>query len=83
MALFENELTFSAIVGLRDPLRNRVQKVVQYCAKGSLVIRVVSGDNVETVKRTAIEAGIISEEEANMDHTCMDAADFQARFGPK
>mmetsp|Transcript_104994 Transcript_104994/g.145198 ORF Transcript_104994/g.145198 Transcript_104994/m.145198 type:complete len:97 (+) Transcript_104994:1669-1959(+) len=50
LALLEQDLTFSAIVGLRDPLRARVEKVMKYCEKGNLTIRIVSGDNVETVK---------------------------------
>jgi len=48
--LLEQDLTFSAVVGLRDPLRSRVEKVMKFCEKGDLIVRIVSGDNVETVK---------------------------------
>jgi len=81
LALLEQDLTFSAIVGLRDPLRDRVEKVMKYCEKGNLTVRIVSGDNVETVKQAAIEAKLIDAEVANMDNVCMDAAAFRQIVG--
>lgn len=81
LALLEQDLTFSAIVGLRDPLRNRVEKVMKYCQKGNLTIRIVSGDNVETVKQIAIESKLIDAEVADMENVCMDAAVFREMIG--
>lgn len=81
LAMLEQDLTFSAVIGLRDPLRNRVEKVMKYCEKGNLTVRIVSGDNVETVKQTAIEAKLINAEVADMENVCMDAAVFREMIG--
>lgn len=57
--LMEHEMTFTGIFGLKDPLRKRVEKVVKYANQGHLTMRIVSGDNLETVTAVAREAGVI------------------------
>mmetsp|Transcript_41559 Transcript_41559/g.29939 ORF Transcript_41559/g.29939 Transcript_41559/m.29939 type:complete len:153 (+) Transcript_41559:1886-2344(+) len=55
----EQNMTFSCLVGLLDPLRPRVQKVIKYAQKGALEVRLISGDHVATAKAVAQDAGIL------------------------
>jgi len=52
------------VVALQDDLRDKVLRSVQYAQKGSITVRMVSGDNLETARAVAIKAGILSEEES-------------------
>mmetsp|Transcript_23024 Transcript_23024/g.31395 ORF Transcript_23024/g.31395 Transcript_23024/m.31395 type:complete len:541 (+) Transcript_23024:427-2049(+) len=58
----EQNMTFTCLMALEDPLRDRVQKVVKYAKKGSIEVRIISGDHIETVKAVAIDAGILDAE---------------------
>ena len=53
-----------ALVGLKDPLRSNVRDSVgyatQYC---DINVRMVSGDNLDTAKAVACDAGILTKEE--------------------
>lgn len=55
----EQSMTFTCLIALEDPLRERVQKVVKYAKKGNINVRLISGDHVETVKAVAQDAGIL------------------------
>jgi P-type E1-E2 ATPase len=57
-------LTFVGIIALQDDLRDRVVKAISFAQKGSMTVRMVSGDNVETATAVAIKAGILTEEDA-------------------
>ena len=41
----------------------------------------VTGDNLDTAKAIAIEAGIISAEEAEQEYVCMDGKTFRESCG--
>lgn len=41
----------------------------------------VSGDHLETAKKIAVDAGIITKEEAEMDNVCMTGEDFRSKIG--
>lgn len=56
-------MIFTALIGLKDPLRARVQKVVKYASKGGINVRLISGDHIDTVKAAAIDAGILDQAE--------------------
>jgi len=54
----ENKLTLVAIVGIRDPPRDEVPDAVRKCISAGIVVRMVTGDNIETAKKIAEECGI-------------------------
>lgn len=63
-ALVEKEdFTMICFVGIKDPIRPEVPKAVQRCKKASIVVRMVTGDNMKTAMAIASECGIISEKE--------------------
>lgn len=77
------------MVSMKDPLRENVQRVVQYAYKGRMNIRMVSGDNLDTAKAMAVDAGILSPTEFNTEAPietqrlyAMDAQDFREQVGP-
>jgi magnesium-transporting ATPase (P-type) len=58
-------LTVIGIYGLADPLRPEIVQSVIDCHKAGITIRMVTGDNLDTAKAIAIEAGILTENEAS------------------
>ena len=54
------DLTFLAIVGIQDPLRDGVATAVQECQKAGVVVRMVTGDNLMTAKAIARDCGIFT-----------------------
>ena len=59
--LFEDifcDMTFLAVIGIQDPLRDGVAKAVKQCQNAGVMVRMVTGDNVMTASAIAIECGI-------------------------
>lgn len=56
------DMVFGAVVGIQDPLREGVPQAVADCKKAGVVVRMVTGDNVETARAIAQECGILTEE---------------------
>jgi P-type E1-E2 ATPase len=48
------------IMGLIDPLRDEIIESVKQCKEAGINIRMVTGDNIDTAKAIAINAGIVS-----------------------
>jgi P-type E1-E2 ATPase len=46
----ETDLTLLAIVGIKDPLRSNVPAAVQACKTAGIIVRMVTGDNIDTAK---------------------------------
>ncbi|KAF2763884.1 calcium-translocating P-type ATPase [Teratosphaeria nubilosa] len=60
-AVFEDvcqNMTFFAVVGIQDPLREGVPEAVRDCIKAGVFPRMVTGDNILTAKAIAKECGI-------------------------
>mmetsp|Transcript_39 Transcript_39/g.80 ORF Transcript_39/g.80 Transcript_39/m.80 type:complete len:1082 (+) Transcript_39:405-3650(+) len=57
----EKEMTLDALVGIVDPLRGDVVDAVKTCQKAGIFVRMVTGDNLETAKAIAKQAGILTE----------------------
>ncbi|KAH7819773.1 P-type ATPase (P-ATPase) Superfamily Protein [Monocercomonoides exilis] len=51
-------LTLIGITGIKDPLRAEVVQAIERCHDAHVVVRMVTGDNIETAKHIAEEAGI-------------------------
>ncbi|KAJ8612643.1 hypothetical protein MRB53_037379 [Persea americana] len=56
------DMTFLGVVGIQDPLRPGVNQAVKDFKKAGVVVRMVTGDNVETAKAIATECGIFDPE---------------------
>jgi len=56
----EVNLTLLGIVGIRDPPRDEVPDAVKRCISAGIVVRMVTGDNIETAKKIAEECGIFT-----------------------
>jgi len=69
-----------AIFGLQDPLREEIIPSVANCRRAGVTVRMVTGDNLDTARAIAVEAGIISEEDAYNRPTkygCIEGQDFR------
>jgi Ca2+-transporting ATPase len=71
----ENGLTMVGIFALMDPLRPGVTEAVDMCHKAGVNVRMCTGDNIDTAKAIAKDAGIllpsdIGNEDAS-PYTCM------------
>eukprot|EP00919_Chromeraceae_sp_WS-2016_P049732 GHVR01117754.1.p1 GENE.GHVR01117754.1~~GHVR01117754.1.p1 ORF type:complete len:112 (+),score=17.57 GHVR01117754.1:77-412(+) len=58
----EKDLIIIGMVGIKDPLRDGIQKAVQACNEGGVRVRMVTGDNKNTAIAIAKEAGILDPE---------------------
>ena len=57
----EQDLVLDALFGIKDPLRPDVVDAVKACQKAGIIVRMVTGDNIETAKAIAAECGILTE----------------------
>ncbi len=62
--VLEKDLTLIGIFGLQDPLRDEIKDSVAQCKESGITIRMVTGDNLDTAIAIAVEAGILTEDEA-------------------
>lgn len=69
----ESNLTLVGLVGISDPLRPGVIESVAICQAAGITVRMVTGDNLETAKAIAREAGILTS-----TGTAMIGSDFRA-----
>ena len=53
-------------------MRDEIVDSVKRCHRAGINIRMVTGDNLDTAKAIAIEAGIVTAEEAEMEYVCME-----------
>ncbi|KAK8933547.1 Calcium-transporting ATPase 1, plasma membrane-type [Platanthera zijinensis] len=54
--------TCIGIVGIKDPVRPGVRESVAVCRSAGIVVRMVTGDNINTAKAIARECGILTED---------------------
>ena len=54
---------------------------VKKCHSAGINVRMVTGDNIDTAKAIAIEAGIITAEQANEQYVCMEGKEFRELCG--
>jgi P-type Ca2+ transporter type 2C len=55
----ETGLTWDGFVGIRDPLRDNIARSVATCQHAGIKVRMVTGDNPETARAIAQDAGIL------------------------
>lgn len=56
----ENGYTLIAVVGIKDPVRPGVKEAVKTCLAAGIIVRMVTGDNINTAKAIAKECGILT-----------------------
>ena len=54
------DMTFLAVVGIKDPLREGVADAVRACQHAGVFVRMVTGDNIMTAKAIAEDCGIFT-----------------------
>lgn len=59
--LLEKDMVLDAVVGIIDPLRDDVVDAVRTCQDAGIMVRMVTGDSLDTAKSIAKEAGILSD----------------------
>ena len=57
---FHKKLILQAVVGIIDPLRDDVVDAVLACQNAGIMVRMVTGDNLETAKAIAKKCGILT-----------------------
>ena len=68
----ESDLIIIGISAISDPLRPEVPQAIQDCHTAGVIVRMVTGDNIETAKAIAKECGILTE-----DGICMTGNEFR------
>ncbi|MCO5602781.1 hypothetical protein L7F22_056919 [Adiantum nelumboides] len=63
------DLTFLAVVGMKDPCRPTVKAAVSAVKAAGVTVRMVTGDNLATAKAIALECGIL---EMGADHIAVE-----------
>ena len=71
-----NGLTCLCICGIQDPVRDEVPEAIRKCKSAGIVVRMVTGDNVETARSIARSCGIIG---PNDDFLVMEGKEFNQR----
>lgn len=71
------------MVGIKDPLRDEIPHAVEQCKKAGVRVRMITGDNAETAKAIAKEAGILEEswQPSQGDLSVMTGAEFRVYVG--
>jgi Ca2+-transporting ATPase len=58
----EQDLSMLALVGIEDPLRPEVAQCMRQCETAGMMVRMVTGDFVNTAKAIATQCGIVTPE---------------------
>uniref|UniRef100_A0A8D0B819 Calcium-transporting ATPase n=1 Tax=Salvator merianae TaxID=96440 RepID=A0A8D0B819_SALMN len=74
------DLTCIAVVGIEDPVRPEVPNAIRQCQKAGIVVRMVTGDNINTARAIAIKCGIL---QPGDNFLCLEGSEFNRRIrGP-
>jgi len=68
-----DSMVFVGCVGIKDPLRPESRRAVWQCQRAGIVVRMVTGDHLETAKHIAAECGILTDK----DQIAMTGEDFR------
>jgi Ca2+ transporting ATPase len=71
------ELTCLCVVGIEDPVRAEVPEAIKRCQSGGVVVRMVTGDNINTATSIALKCGII---EPGSDFLVLESKEFNRRI---
>lgn len=74
-----SRLTCIGIVGIEDPVRPEVPDAIKRCQSAGVVVRMVTGDNVNTARSIATKCGILRPGEGFL---VLEGQDFNKRIRP-
>ncbi|KAJ1513809.1 Calcium-transporting ATPase 10, plasma membrane-type [Coelomomyces lativittatus] len=63
----EQNLTFVALLGIKDPVRRLVPEAVEVCQNAGITVRMVTGDNIQTACKIARECKILGKGGTSME----------------
>jgi P-type Ca2+ transporter type 2C len=66
--------TLVAVFGIKDPVRPEVKEAVKTCIDAGIMVRMVTGDNINTAKAIAKECGILT-----ADGLAIEGPDFRSK----
>ncbi|RCV36980.1 hypothetical protein SETIT_8G025400v2 [Setaria italica] len=66
--------TLISIFGIKDPVRPGVKDAVKACMSAGIIVRMVTGDNINTAKAIAKECGILTD-----DGVAIEGPDFRSK----
>ncbi|XP_016850766.1 plasma membrane calcium-transporting ATPase 1 [Anolis carolinensis] len=72
-----SDLTCIAIVGIEDPVRPEVPDAIKKCQNAGIVVRMVTGDNIDTARAIAAKCGIIRPGET---FVCLEGPEFNKQI---
>ncbi|KAJ2452978.1 plasma membrane calcium [Coemansia sp. RSA 2336] len=55
-----DNLVWIGVMGIQDPLRPGVRQAVDNCHRAGVIVRMITGDNIETARAIARDAGILT-----------------------
>jgi magnesium-transporting ATPase (P-type) len=62
-------------------LREEIVESVKRCHTAGINIRMVTGDNLDTAKAIAMEAGILTQKDLENEYSCMEGKLFRELVG--
>ncbi|KAJ7391328.1 ATPase, Ca transporting, plasma membrane [Desmophyllum pertusum] len=68
-----SHLTCIGVVGIEDPVRPEVPDAIIKCQRAGIVVRMVTGDNVNTARSIALKCGIL---QANSEFLVLEGREF-------
>jgi Ca2+ transporting ATPase len=72
-----SDLTCLCLVGIEDPVRAEVPEAIRKCQSGGVVVRMVTGDNINTATSIALKCGIIKPGD---DFLVLESKEFNRRI---
>lgn len=80
-ACLETDLTAIGIFGLQDPLRPSIVKSIETCQIAGITVVMCTGDNIDTAIAISKNAGILTEQQAKNEYSCMTGKNFRETVG--
>lgn len=72
-----SNMTCLCLIGIEDPVRSEVPDAIRKCQKSGVVVRMVTGDNVNTATSIATKCGIIRPQD---DFLILESKEFNRRI---
>lgn len=89
--IFESDLIYLGTFGLIDPLRENIKETINLLQYGveepepkapkAVTVRIISGDHLETAKKMAVDAGIVSQNDINVEGIALTGEEFRRKIG--
>ncbi|KAJ3669222.1 hypothetical protein LUZ60_011172 [Juncus effusus] len=63
----KSHYTLIAVIGIKDPVRPGVKESVKTCQDAGIVVRMVTGDNINTANAIAKECGLLTDNDISIE----------------